>query len=868
MAFMIGLAGLRRAAGWSRAPARRLRPTRLAFEQLDARLALAVDQLWVDPGSPMSSAHPTGARLDPFQSLAEAQASVQHRLASGPQRRDIVVNIRGGTYDFDGPLVFTGVDSGRNGHTVTWRAAPGEVPVFSGTQQITGWQPVANPDLVGLGFNVLWMADVGTLSIPGRLEFKARQLFIDGARGTVAETNATAMPEDLLPTYPFGFRPLIGQYSYLDPVVGPNPNGIVYSDPLGSLVWNGIDWANPMDWDKVEGVSDPRRQQDVEAVSRMQWREFSIPVQSITPYDPAHILDMPSVTPDVAVGFIQMQEAPWRAATLSVAPSSNVPNAPPAQPLEPAVWTPWRVSKFVNSYQFLDRPNEWYYDRVGGNVYLVCPPLIDPNQHDIEVPVTESLLEVKGTIDRPVRNLSFQGITFTGATWLDPSFGDGYVPDQAGILIDGGRNPITHEWLNGLDTIGHSKFTKPTPGNVSVTYGRNIEFRANFFRDLGAVGIRFDEGTQSSRIVGNRFESISSSAIAVGGTSWARVDAKAAQRPRWLIDGPQFVTGFGTDAQPADPRSAVRDNALLQNTIVGTGVDYVDAPGIFVGFARNTVIANNRISQTSWSGIQIGWGWGLVDSPRFPGLPNASVTTWLPSTLPRPTAIGGTRVVRNVITDFLRDVYDGGAIYTSGAQGTGWADATLIQGNVCTGKRPAAGSNIIYTDGGTKWVRVRDNLLYDNPRGEFSMGPQFSLIDPVNSSLAELVDPVKGGAGGQVYQLFPFLNGQPYGSEIGGCATNGFINYVDNLWENRWAGDAFPFPLFDPTAARLKNVSDWPNNPLFYNPARQAYYDLMTSITFSRNRFLVYNRPGANPAIDQWFARHGYGGTWRPGAGG
>ena len=134
------------------------------------------------------------------------------------------------------------------------------------------------------------------------------------------------------------------------------------------------------------GQPDLRRQQDVVAVSRMQWREFRMPVQSIGAYDPNQVLDMPSQLDDVPVGVITMRPDPWRAASLGVAPASTTPGAPPQQPLVPAVWNPWRITQFAGSYQFLDQPNEWYYDRVKGNVYLVCAPLVDPNVgHRIEI---------------------------------------------------------------------------------------------------------------------------------------------------------------------------------------------------------------------------------------------------------------------------------------------------------------------------------------------------------------------------------------------------------------------------------------------------------------------------------------------------
>jgi len=850
--------------------ARRSQRTALAVERLDARIALAVDQFWVAAVPPPPHSAPLGSITNPFISLEQARDAIRSRLAAGPQRRDIVVNVRGGTYDFSEALSFNAADSGKNGRAITWRAAPGETPVFSGSRQVTGWTPVANPGLAGLGTNVVWKADVGSLSNAGRTdilglpEFRARQLYIDGVRGTIAETMPSAMPEDTNPTYPYGFRPFIGQYSFLGTTTPVN--GIAYSNPADVFNTNAADWRDPATWDDVEvgGLPDlfGLRQREIEAVGRMQWREFRMPVQSIGDFNPLQVVDFPGDLADVSVGLITMQAEPWRAASLGVAPATVTPGqpappgAPPLEPLEPAIWNPWRITQFVNSYRFLDQANEWYYDRVGKSLYVVCAQFVDPNLKRIEIPVAESLLEVRGTAATPVRNLAFQGITFSGATWLDPSYGAGYVPDQAGVIVDAGKNPVTGDFLNKPTTVGHSQFTKATPGNVAVSFARNIEFHDNAFRNLGGVGLQLGTGVQSARVVGNTFSGISSSAVTVGGASWCRVDPAInplTTQSKWVIDADRRITVLGTDAFPDDPRAEVRDVAILQNTITGTGEDYVDAAGIFVGFARNTRIENNLISDTSWSGIQIGWGWGMIDNPRFPGLPNSTTGGWLPTALGVPTALRGTRVIGNVITNFLTQVYDGGAIYTSGAQGRGWADATLIQGNQMYAKRPLGGSNIIYTDGGTRWVIAKDNLQYDNLQGVFWMGAAFSLFDDLNVNLSS-----------GPYTFFPLQNGQPYGSEIGGCITAGNIRYRNNIWENRWAGSSFPFPIVG--TGTYPNLSNWPNNPLFYDPSLQPYYGLTTGLSFKGNSFLVYNPVGPNPVISAWLAGRGYGTRWKPGA--
>ncbi|MFB4419736.1 right-handed parallel beta-helix repeat-containing protein [Streptomyces sp. QL37] len=88
--------------------------------------------------------------------------------------RDVRVLLEGGTYRLDEPLRLGAADSGKDGRTVTWAAAPGARPVFSGGREITGWQR----DTGGT-----WTASVPDGVTP-------RQLFVDGERAVRARGEA------------------------------------------------------------------------------------------------------------------------------------------------------------------------------------------------------------------------------------------------------------------------------------------------------------------------------------------------------------------------------------------------------------------------------------------------------------------------------------------------------------------------------------------------------------------------------------------------------------------------------------------------------------------------------------------------------
>jgi hypothetical protein len=98
-------------------------------------------------------------------SLTQAKSSVE--AIGGSMTGDVVVQLAGGTYRLSGPLRLTADDSGRNGHTVSWQAAPGQSPVLSGGQQVTGWTLKDSADNI--------------YAAPVQAGTDSRQLFVDGS---------------------------------------------------------------------------------------------------------------------------------------------------------------------------------------------------------------------------------------------------------------------------------------------------------------------------------------------------------------------------------------------------------------------------------------------------------------------------------------------------------------------------------------------------------------------------------------------------------------------------------------------------------------------------------------------------------------
>lgn len=119
---------------------------------------------------------PNGSRTDgPLATISRALALARELRREDPARnRPIVIQVRGGTYFLETPVVFRPEDSGTEQSPTVLEAFPGEKPILSGGRPITGWQVDSR------GF---WVADLPEVR-EGRWDFW--QLFVNDQRRYVA----------------------------------------------------------------------------------------------------------------------------------------------------------------------------------------------------------------------------------------------------------------------------------------------------------------------------------------------------------------------------------------------------------------------------------------------------------------------------------------------------------------------------------------------------------------------------------------------------------------------------------------------------------------------------------------------------------
>jgi hypothetical protein len=209
-----------------------------------------------------------------------------------------------------------------------------------------------------------------------------------------------------------------------------------------------------------------------------------------------------------------------------------------------------------------------------------------------------------------------------------------------------------------------------------------VAFRGNTFTHLGAAGLNLDTGTRGTTVLGNVFTDIAATGLQVGGTD--------------VIDH-----------HPTDLRDLTRDNRVSNNVVTKVAADYTGSLGIFAGYTDHTVIEHNKVTDLPYTGISVGWGWGLTDQGGNTNYPtNGGVPRY-----PTPTTTRATIVRYNEIGDVMTLQADGAAIYTLSTNPGAVVTGTYIHDL----PEPAYGA--IYHDEGSRWYTTTGNALCASPSG-------------------------------------------------------------------------------------------------------------------------------------------------------
>ena len=293
-----------------------------------------------------------------------------------------------------------------------------------------------------------------------------------------------------------------------------------------------------------------------------------------------------------------------------------------------------------NARELLDEPGEFYFDKREKRVYYYPYQAQDLASAKVYAGTCEGMIRVEGTEENKVESLVFENLEFRYGAWNEAS--------QTGVdIVQDDKMTSAHADI--VLTKG-----KMIAAQLEVNHADGLEIRGCRFSDLGSIALGLFENVTNATVCGNVFTDISASAISVG--HWDQKNNANAVRCK-NID-------------------------ITNNVIRRTGVEYAGSDAVKLYYTKNVRVQHNDIEDISYSGISVGWGWGIEDI----------------------LDAGQNLIADNRIVDVMKTTKDGGHIYTLGQNRD-----TVISGNYLSKSGEQYGG--VYNDQGSSYMRVVGNVI-------------------------------------------------------------------------------------------------------------------------------------------------------------
>ena len=319
----------------------------------------------------------------------------------------------------------------------------------------------------------------------------------------------------------------------------------------------------------------------------------------------------------------------------------------------------------TNALELLDEPGEWYHDIRQHKLYYM--PRQGETINEAVVPVLETLVEVIGSAEHPVRDITIKGLTFSHTTWMRPSE-KGHVPLQAGMYLTEAyklRPQIDRPNNHKLDNQG---WLGRADAAVEVRYAEDINFNGCRFEHLGGSGLDYMLACRRGTTTNCTFTDIAMNGYICGSFS-----------PEGLETHLPY--------QPTDIREVCTGQTIEQSAFYDVSNEDWGCVAICAGYVSGINIEHNTIHDVSYTGISLGWGW------------NRDLV-----------CMKDNKVHANLIYNYAQHMYDCAGIYTLGNQ-----PGTLISENVVRDiAKPSYVHDpnhwfYLYTDEGSSNITIKDN---------------------------------------------------------------------------------------------------------------------------------------------------------------
>lgn len=274
----------------------------------------------------------------------------------------------------------------------------------------------------------------------------------------------------------------------------------------------------------------------------------------------------------------------------------------------------------TNALELLDEPGEWFQEYPSGTIYYYPRAEDDMETAAAIIPALETLMIVDGTLERPVKHIRFDGITFAHTSWMRPSY-QGHVTLQGGFpLLDAYK--LHEPGLPEKAELENQAWIARPETAIRVRRAGQIDFHHCTFRNLASTGLDYEWAVTASVVEDCLFTDIGGTALLIGA----------------FPDG-----AFETHVpfMPSDERILCADISVRNNLISNVTNEDWGCVGIGAGYVKDIDISHNEVCHLNYSGICVGWGWTSLES----GMRN-------------------NRIEANYVHHFARRLYDAGGLYT------------------------------------------------------------------------------------------------------------------------------------------------------------------------------------------------------------
>lgn len=322
----------------------------------------------------------------------------------------------------------------------------------------------------------------------------------------------------------------------------------------------------------------------------------------------------------------------------------------------------------TNAKELLDSEGEWYLDAKASKLYYIPRKGENMNTAEVIVPAVETLLKVEGTPDNPVKDVTFEGITFSYATWMRPSI-SGHAPLQAGMYMTEAyklRPKMIRS--NGDHKLDNQGWVGRPAAAVSLNCAENVSFTKCSFEHNASTGLDYHTYIKGGTVDRCKFSDMGGNGILAGSF------------------GPETHEAH-LPYDPSDRRIICTDLNITNNLITDVSNEDWGCVGIGAGFVKDIKICHNEISEVSYTGISMGWGW------------NQQVCS-----------MSNNLIKGNLIHHYAKHMYDTAGIYTLGSQPHSFIEENVVR-DIYSPSYAHDPNHwfYLYTDEGSSYITVRNN---------------------------------------------------------------------------------------------------------------------------------------------------------------